>query len=469
MRVKNSLTTPLKPRLFRAGLRSSLLFITLLVVLLALTPKTVQASCPCGVGCAIADCIMASITLAQNHQSMVQTATDEFDADLDAFEQWLIDDFLNAQVIPAMAAMTNQMNAVAMQYTQIIGGFLDAKTQMETQRLFQKLKIDAHKDYIPSQDFCTFGTNTRSLAATESKVSANSVSLSNISIGRQLGTQGGSGAQGVEQDLQGRWEQFVHTYCSPKDNNFIHNNSGDTDGTGLSLACDHDGPGGSDDAGGDDLERINRDVDYTRLIDEPRTMETDFTDSNASEPQEVDVIAMSKNLYGHRLLSRSVSSSDLNSIDGQKLYMMLRGIAARRSIAQNSFSAIVAFKSTGTSKERTLGGDEAQTQRYMASIMRELMSAGTNDDGDYIFELIGDSPSYYSQLEILAKRIYQNPDFYANLYDTPANVARKKVAMKAIELMVDRAMYESQLRREMSVSVLLSSKLRPLHRDANKQ
>ena len=77
-----------------------------------------------------------------------------------------------------------------------------------------------------------------------------------------------------------------------------------------------------------------------------------------------------------------------------------------------------------------------------------------------VFEYIGERPSYYAQLELLAKKIYQNPDFYANLYDKPANVARKGVALKAIELMLDRAIYESQLRREMATSVLLATKLR---------
>jgi hypothetical protein len=33
--------------------------------------------------------------------------------------------------------------------------------------------------------------------------------------------------------------------------------------------------------------------------------------------------------------------------------------------------------------------------------------------------------------------------------------------LKAIELMLDRAIYESQIRQEMSMSVLLSSRLRP--------
>ena len=70
-------------------------------------------------------------------------------------------------------------------------------------------------------------------------------------------------------------------------------------------------------------------------------------------------------------------------------------------------------------------------------------------------------------MEILAKKIYQNPDFYVNLYDTPANVARKKVALRAIELMLDRAIYESQIRQEMVMSVLLSSKLRSDFRSIN--
>jgi hypothetical protein len=79
---------------------------------------------------------------------------------------------------------------------------------------------------------------------------------------------------------------------------------------------------------------------------------------------------------------------------------------------------------------------------------------------------MGENPSYYAQLEILAKKIYQDTDFYANLYDKPANVSRKLVSMKAIELMLDRAIYESQLRREMAVSVTLSSKLRSSFREA---
>jgi len=58
-------------------------------------------------------------------------------------------------------------------------------------------------------------------------------------------------------------------------------------------------------------------------------------------------------------------------------------------------------------------------------------------------------------MELLTKKIYQNPDFYTNLYDKPANVSRKGVAMQAIGLMQKFDMLKSTLRKEASLSVLL--------------
>jgi hypothetical protein len=83
---------------------------------------------------------------------------------------------------------------------------------------------------------------------------------------------------------------------------------------------------------------------------------------------------------------------------------------------------------------------------------------GLDPESPYISESSADA-SYYAILEILAKKIYQNPTFFAELYDTPANVTRKSAAMDAIELMLDRAIYESQLRREMAISALLATRI----------
>jgi hypothetical protein len=71
-------------------------------------------------------------------------------------------------------------------------------------------------------------------------------------------------------------------------------------------------------------------------------------------------------------------------------------------------------------------------------------------------------PSYYAQMEVLTKKIYQNPDFYTNLYDKPANVERKEVAMQAIGLMQKFDLFKSYLRTEASLSVLLETSIQDL-------
>lgn len=458
------------------------------------------ASPPCGClpgTCAESDCNAAVNSIRNFHDRLRQNTRDEFDDDLEAYQEWLTEDLYEGQVGPAMQSMSSQMAAVAMYYIQAIGMFLDAQTQMETQRLFRELQYEAHQDYVPSDDFCWFGSNVKSLAGSQNKSHYNSLALSQFNLTRQVGSFGMAGADSVMHDYQMRWNQFVDTYCNPRDNNFQRAliSGPSSNFSGLRMACDRDGPGGSDDTGAIDRSRFNIDISYTRLIEDPKTLEIDFTDDELEvtrfpedaiysttgpiyEPgNEEDVISMARNLYGHRVPSRLLTDAVLETSIAQKLFLGLRSVIAKRSVAQASFNAIVGLKSSGTTHE--LGGSTAgvvgtialaplQTRRFLGAIVRELMPAVPGATAGNILEYIGYSPSYFSQLEILSKRIYQNPDFYANLYDTPANVSRKKVAMKAIELMVDREIYESQLRREMSISVLLASKLRAVHRQANK-
>lgn len=484
---------------------SFLLRVSFLFMIFFIAPTGQSHACFCFVECASGSCSAGENEIENQHDDLRENTKDEFDDDLGAYEDWLVDVFLAGQVVPAMADMATQMAAVAMQYTQIIGSFLDAQIQMDTQRLFRKLQYDAHKDYRPSEDFCWFGTNVASMAATNAKARFNALALSQIAMDRHTGVLGSSGAEDADYDYKARWEQFVDTYCDRRDNNRQSDTAayggvvgasviGTPATTGLELACDHDGPGGSTTAGAETYNRINRDIDYTRLIEEPRALDVDFTDNTLNTSNilivapvldqpgdEEDVLAMSKNLYGAQVLTRSISRKAMSKSAAQRLYLALRSVAAKRSVAQASYNAIVGLKSVGSSYEQpntTVGIHpsaqpvvmlQQKTLRFMAAIMDQLLPASPANIGNNIFDILGYSPSYYSQLEILAKRIYQNPDFYANLYDTPANVSRKKVAMRAIELMVDREIYESQLRKEMSVSVLLAAKLRQEHRSANKR
>ncbi|MCB1592668.1 MAG: hypothetical protein KDI90_09480 [Alphaproteobacteria bacterium] len=438
-----------------------------------LPTRAFAASPPCGCvanSCSSVDCNSASNSLQTFHDDLEENTKDEFDDDLEAYQDWLIEELFEDEIVPAMADMTTQMNAVAMQQMNIIGAFMDADIQMDTMRLFQQLQAEAHKDYRPSDDFCWFGTNVRSMAHSERRSKHNAIALSASGLARQLGNANQSAAVNVEQDLRGRWAQFVDTYCDTHDNNWNFPSALPSPGpsygqlTGLEFACDHDAnfPGGGA-KGAVNPWRTNLDLDYTRLIEEPRTLEVDFSVAARTDDEE-DVTAMSRNLFGHQVLTRDLSRLKLESVNGRKLYLALRSVAAKRSVAQYSFDSIVGLKSQGTGAALIPLG---QTRQYLGAIFKELMPNGAPDAE--IYELMGEEPSYYSQLEIMSKKLYQNPDFYANLYDTPANVKRKYVAMQAIELMLDRAIYESQIRKEMVISVLLSSKLRAPFRNANKQ
>ena len=373
-------------------------------------------------------------------------------------ENWIVEDFFEDFWFKGLAELTEFLGAFGMYQVEIVGTFFDAKNYLETKRLYFKLHAEAHKDYHPSDDFCWFGTNARSLASSESRARLNRLALSKQSLERQLGSKHSSSALSADEDRKSRWNQFVTTYCDPKDNNWSEA------GTGLDLACDRDGSGPLTAAGATDKNRVNRDIDYTRLIDEPRTLNVDFSDPTSTLPEQEDVIAMSSNLFGNKVLSRGSSLGDLTDQTAKRLYMDLRSIAAKRNVAENSFNAIVSMKSAGTNGDST-APTQPDVGSYMAAVMKELMPAGTPDNE--LIAILGENPSYYAQLELLGKKIYQNPDFFASLYDKPANVKRKSVAMKAVELMLDRALFESELRQEMILSIMLSSKLRKQHREIN--
>lgn len=350
-----------------------------------------------------------------------------------AHREWLTGVFFPNYIKPAMQGMTQQLTAVSMQQAAMIGMFLDAKQQLETQRLFQELQAEAHRDYQPSEDFCWFGTAARSMAATESAGKFHAAALNARQMKRHLRHADIASSSSLDKDKKARWDQFVKNYCDPADNNMLPNKT-----NGLTAICPKVGP------------RPNMDIDFTRLIDERRTLDVSFDPSKGATPDEQDVLALGNNLYGSDVIGTVDNLDPKTDPKAVENYMALRAVAAKRNVAENSFNSIVALKSSGT--DLMMGA--SKTSAYLGAILAELGVP----EGE-ISAMIGEKPSYYAQLEILAKKIYQNPDFFANLYDTPANVARKSVALKAIELMLDRAIYESQMRQEMVMSVLMSARL----------
>ncbi len=353
---------------------------------------------------------------------------------------WMVSIFWEDNLLPALMLMANQLTAVAMQQMQIVGSFMDAKQQLETQQTLQRIAARTHKDYQLSVGLCEIGSSAKSLAMSDMKADVTAVIMSQRSQDRLLGNVNTAASRGEVWDKPSRLKQFREKYCDPRDNN-----------NGLAFLCDWNQEGEPGPVvGGQDPARLNKDIDYGRTIDQPWTLT--FMEMFFPPPREVladneeDIFALASNLYGHEIFVRPPKGS-LDPIptqritNMQKAYMDMRSVAAKLSVAENSFNAVAGMKAEG---------------QYGSFVyLREMLQTLGLSSGEALALLGSEFPSYYAEMEILTKKIYQNPDFYTNLYDKPANVARKRVAMDAIGLMQKFDLFKSYLRTEMSLSVLL--------------
>ena len=276
---------------------------------------------------------------------------------------------------------------------------------------------------------CRYGTNVRSLAATEEMGRVNKRILSQI-LQQRLTLRGGSaGERGRYFDQRNRFDQFRRIYCDPAENGGTMR---DADMPTASVCTTA--------AGGD---RVNKDIDYTRLIDSRLTLDVNFT-NNVLTDDEQDILALARNLYSHELLD--YKPDDVLARQGNDHNVLkMRSLHALRSVAHNSFSEIVGMKSSGSGTVST----------FMDEIIEELGIPAAD-----VNAYLGENPSYFAQMEVLTRKMYQNPVFYTNLYTSPENLKRTGVALQALQLMHDRDRFEASLRREMLLSTILEMKLR---------
>ena len=332
-------------------------------------------------------------------------------------------------MVPALKLMTSQMTATAMSQVTMIGSLLDAKHQLETQRLFQEMTALAHKDYHPSEGLCVFGTNIKNLAGSERLTAATHVGLAQRLQQRQLMTGDNLAQLGKKSDKDSRLKHYRKTYCNKQDN-----------GKGLEKFC----------IGKPKTERLNKDVDFTNTLENALTLDLDMTSTGtAKTDDEEDIMALGANLFGHEIMPYNHPSIYAGP-NGEKRHdalpwlMKMRSIIARRAVAQDSFAALAAMRAKGT----------PETIPFLRAILKELGLDQTEMD-----KFIGEDPSYFAQMEVLTKEIFKNPNFYIDLYDKPVNVERKAAVLDALGLMQDRDIYKSLLRSEASLAVLLENQL----------
>lgn len=344
----------------------------------------------------------------------------------------------NAGLLEMLSVMTSQLTAAAMDQVMIIGTLLDAKHQLETQRVFQHMTAQAHKDYHPSEGLCEVGTVMRDLASAQRKTNAAKLGLANRMNARQNMSGVTTSQAGSESDMWSRLNNFVDNYCNKADN-----------GGGLEYLC----------LGSEaQKERYNKDVHYAHTVDTPLTIDLDFSQKAvATTPDEEDVLALTANLFYSDPLpfleEKVLLTQDDEPSENAYTYMDARALAAKRSVAQNSIAAIVS--------EKARGNEEGKP--FIYAIIKELGGEELSDDE--IIKLLGERPSYFAQMEVLTKKIYQDPVFFTELIDKPANVQRKEVALQAIELMQKRDIYRALLRTEAVYATMVETSLIDIQRE----
>lgn len=339
-----------------------------------------------------------------------------------------LEDALNNNWLPTFPEMSDQMSAIMMHQIFGIGAILDAKHQLETQRLLGQLRAEAHKNYAGSEQMCRYGTNVRSLVATEEQARANTRIFTQMLQHRESLRSGSASERGNYFDQRNRFHQFRTRYCDPRENN--------------AKMRDADIPESNICATATAGPRIGNDIDYTRMVDSKMTLDVNFTDSTMTDDEQ-DIMALARNLYAHEL--PDFKADDTLSRQGNTVNVLdVRSLHALRSVAKNSFASIVGMKASGSG---TVGP-------FMNRIMEEMGMV------DNPAQYLGENPSYYAQMDVLTRKMYQNPVFYTNLYTKPENLKRTGVALQALQIMHDRDRFEASLRREMLLSTLLEMRLR---------
>ncbi len=356
-------------------------------------------------------------------------------------QAWFLDRW-RTLFMPKLMLIAQHFAALTMDQALIIGTFFDGKQELETQRTVQTLTADASRDYQPNVGMCIIGTGIRSLATAERRGEYTRYVLSQRSQDRQLGHRNAQGEDGMHYDMRARMVLFKQRYCD------IQHDSGQ-----LLNICGASAP----------LTTRSADVNYTQVVDQPQTIAVDFADAGlpggSPSEDERNVFALADNLYATNLLVRPPEAG-FGFQQNREALLDLRALVAKRSVAENSFYSIIGMKTPGSYVARPATDGipsitSIDTRRYMTILLRQLGM----DDAE-ASKLTGAAPSYYAQMNILTKLIYQRPDFYTDLYDTKANVERKGVALQAIKLMQNFDRWESMLRQESMLSIWLELDLK---------
>ena len=323
----------------------------------------------------------------------------------------------------------------------LVGNVLEGQSNINSIQSFQAKSAGAILNGQSSEQVCRMATLSQSLAKSDFSGVAHQKAIAQILQDRDLGRVGslyynGSGIN-IEDGLCGRITLFEEKFCDGKDEN-----------TSLDKFCDVKVTCSKDDNDrviSNDERQLNADVDVTRILDVPLTLDVNFVGNNSIEndKDEVPLLALAENLFPSLPIARKIKDP-LNRTQEQN-YMKLKSLMAARNVARNSFASYVAEKAKG---------DDVGVAPFALNVMKTM---GVNQTEAEKF--LGKNPSYFAQMEVLTKKLYQTPDFVTALSTSAANVDRIRIAMKAVDLQQNADFLESMYRREMMLATYLEQRI----------
>ncbi|HTK83601.1 MAG TPA: hypothetical protein VL625_00815 [Patescibacteria group bacterium] len=409
----------------RVPLRKRLLIVVMCLSLaLVSAPKPAPAgsfgnpaTCPCP-NCIYDIAMTIAAIIAFN--AMAQATVDDMNLQFQRLrDEFMVGYFFDYHVLNSMQNMAQGLATAGMLQLGIIGGFLDASEQLQRQRLMEQLAAEAHKQYQSSTVMCTIGTMAKGLGNAYRLGQFTALTLEKRSLDRQMHDINVAATSSPSEDVKDRIRQFKQRYCDIHDNN-----------DGLSQACNN--------TSAPPLTR-DRDINFTRTVMQPGALDLDFS-NNTITNDEQDIIALENNLFASQIMP-PMQGALLMKPANQPYILDYRSVIAKRAVAENSFTNWVGLKAQD-------GGPGKYASRILEVFGVARSSAKVYESSIDLYNLGRSGTSYDSEMEILTKRIEQDPNFYTNLYDTPANLARKGAALRAIGLMQHMDMFKSRLRNE---------------------
>jgi hypothetical protein len=373
-------------------------------------------------------------TVLPLHQRTRTNVKNFIDEQYDKHKEFLEEKFWKERLLPAFQSFTQQSVQSDQQGETASASIADAQIANAAAARTAKGQAKDIRTYQGDQATCQMAAGARATAAAQAVGSEVTREVAAASMTRRLGrSEGGGGGGGGggsdardprDVDLSARRDDFNTNFCSPT-----------AWGGAFKDSCPSAGP------------LADRDIDWNKLqekwtLDLRPDYATQSRDSWTDDEKIVE--AMRQHLFGHQLPS-SPSSESLKKYNVQVGYLNQRALEAKRNVAETSFNSFIG--------ERTAADEGAK--EWLDATLEQLgitLDAATQAK-------IGEKPSYYAIMEVLTKKMLQDPNFYTGLIKPGPQVAQTQASLQAVNLMQQRDVYESLLRSELILSLIVEMEL----------